>query len=94
MTVNTKIAAVAVAAALVGGVSGYKIADLGSPASENTAYYRELENNSYANEKTVYVTKHGTKYHTKNCRYVKNAAIAKDYSDVVGKYDPCSVCNP
>jgi|GEM_PF-4928802 len=93
MTVNTKIAAVAVAAALVGGVSGYKIADVNLSADKN-AYSQEQNYASYSDEKTVYVTRHGTKYHRKNCRYVKNTAIAKDYSDVVGKYDPCSVCNP
>ncbi len=51
----------------------------------------------YVNAKaqTVYVTKYGKKYHTSECRYIKNSAIEIDLSDAVARgYDACSVCHP
>jgi len=42
----------------------------------------------------VYVTETGTKYHVWGCQYLSKSAIAKHLSEVCGKYEPCSVCNP
>jgi hypothetical protein len=44
---------------------------------------------------TVYVTKTGKKYHTENCRYLKDSKIAISLKDANAKgYLPCKVCNP
>ncbi len=42
----------------------------------------------------VYVTKTGTKYHVAGCRYLSSSSIAKTLTEVRGKYEPCTVCNP
>jgi hypothetical protein len=44
---------------------------------------------------TVYVTKAGKKYHTKDCRMMKGAGTAMKLSDAVKQgYTPCKVCKP
>lgn len=43
----------------------------------------------------VYITKTGTKYHTKNCRYLRSSSIKTTLSEARSKgLTPCSVCNP
>lgn len=43
----------------------------------------------------VYITKTGTKYHTKNCRYLRSSSIKTTLSEARNKgLTPCSVCNP
>lgn len=43
----------------------------------------------------VYVTKSGKKFHTENCRYYNNNAIAIDLSEAESKgYTPCKACKP
>lgn len=44
---------------------------------------------------TVYVTKAGKKYHTKDCRAVKGGGTAMKLGDAVKQgYSPCKVCKP
>ena len=42
----------------------------------------------------VYVTKTGECYHRSGCSSLKKSKIAKDLSEVEGKYRPCSLCEP
>lgn len=53
------------------------------------------ENNDYeepqSSGKTVYITPTGEKYHNSSACAGKNA-IARDYNDVSGYYDPCKKC--
>ncbi len=42
----------------------------------------------------VYVTPHGTKYHSFGCRYIKGKECTKySVKNATKKYTPCSVCN-
>lgn len=43
---------------------------------------------------TVFVTKSGTKYHTKDCQHVGESAIEMDRSSVTDSHKPCKVCKP
>ena len=43
---------------------------------------------------TVYVTKTGSKYHRKSCRYLRKSCYAIDLEDAKASYSPCSVCQP
>jgi len=43
---------------------------------------------------TVYVTRTGSKYHTAGCSYLRESAIPMKLSEAVGRYSPCSRCNP
>ena len=47
-------------------------------------------------EDIVYITATGTKYHLKDCRYVKNKTNITELSkeQAQRKHTPCSVCNP
>ncbi len=42
---------------------------------------------------TVYVTKTGSKYHIVDCSRLKSS-IEVELKDIVGKYEPCSICKP
>ncbi len=42
----------------------------------------------------VYITKSGKRYHRAGCSYLKKSAIPKRLSEVIGRYEPCSRCNP
>ena len=41
---------------------------------------------------TVYITKSGAKYHTKNCMLLKGRGIPKLYSEVKSNHDACAKC--
>lgn len=43
---------------------------------------------------TVYVTKTGKKFHSKNCTYLNGNGIQKKFSEVKNSHTPCSKCNP
>jgi len=44
---------------------------------------------------TVYITRTGAKYHTGDCRYLRQSKIAIDLKDALDQgYTPCSVCGP
>ncbi len=43
---------------------------------------------------TVYITKSGTKYHRKGCRFLKNSSSAIALEKAKSAYQPCGVCNP
>lgn len=44
---------------------------------------------------TVYITKTGGKYHTSNCRYLRQSKISISKKEAVsGGYTACSVCKP
>ena len=45
-------------------------------------------------EKIVYVTNTGSKYHRDGCRYLRESKIPMNYSDAIKSYTPCSVCKP
>ncbi len=42
----------------------------------------------------VYVTKSGTKYHSKGCRFLSKSSMPMKLKEAKVKYSPCSVCNP
>lgn len=67
--------------------------------SNNTADSENVE--EYANEstsaqnKTVYITAYGKKYHTENCSYLTESKYAISLSEAKEKgYSPCSRCKP
>jgi micrococcal nuclease len=43
-------------------------------------------------ERTVYVTRSGSKYHAEGCRYLRSSSIPMKISDATQSYDACSVC--
>lgn len=46
-------------------------------------------------EKTVYITATGNKYHRASCRYLEKSKISIDLSDALAAgYDACKVCKP
>jgi len=47
-----------------------------------------------AESSVVYVTKSGSKYHTKECRHVGDSSIVKTRDEVDGSYEACKVCKP
>lgn len=48
----------------------------------------------HAPSETVYITKSGSKYHTKDCQHVGESAIEKPRSSITGTHKPCKVCKP
>ena len=42
----------------------------------------------------VYVTKTGSKYHRKGCRYLKDSCQEISMEKARREYEPCSVCRP
>jgi len=42
----------------------------------------------------VYVTKSGTKYHTKDCQHARESGVATPIEKVRESHDPCKVCKP
>ncbi len=43
----------------------------------------------------VYITRMGHKYHTSDCRYLRQSKIKIKLKDAIDQgYTPCSVCNP
>ena len=51
---------------------------------------------SYSQDKTVYITEKGKKYHREYCRTTKNSntkAISLSKAKSMG-YEACKVCNP
>lgn len=52
-------------------------------------------NNSQQNEKAVYITNTGSKYHRSSCPYLRQSKIAIDKTKAIKQgYTPCSRCNP
>ena len=50
-------------------------------------------NNSYS--VTVYITKTGDCYHSKNCSYLRKSKISISLDNAIAQgYDRCSKCNP
>jgi FtsZ-binding cell division protein ZapB len=43
---------------------------------------------------TVYVTNLGWKYHREGCFYLRKSSIPKPLTEILGRYTPCSRCNP
>ena len=49
----------------------------------------------FANSQTVYYTPSGQKYHTENCRMVKNVSNKTDLKSALGKgLMACKICQP
>lgn len=72
-------------------------------ASDDTAAYDDYDDSSDVADDTsdddtsdpiVYITNTGSKYHTANCRTLKDSKIEKHLSEVKGSYQPCGVCHP
>lgn len=72
-------------------------------ASDDTAAYDDYDDSSDVADDTsdddtsdpiVYITNTGSKYHTANCRTLKDSKIEKHLSEVKGNYQPCGVCHP
>lgn len=59
---------------------------------QGCAWGQPKENNPKTD--TVYVTNTGTKYHSKNCRYLKSSISISLSSALQRGYLPCSVCGP
>lgn len=65
-------------------------------------YTKETEVNGFIHngaeresvQSVYYVTPAGAKYHTANCRYVKNNKIEINAVTAKQMYEPCRVCNP
>lgn len=49
---------------------------------------------SSAGSLMVYVTKSGTKYHTKDCQHARASGVAKRLDEVESTHKACKVCNP
>ncbi|MFK7758661.1 MAG: thermonuclease family protein [Phycisphaerales bacterium] len=65
------------------------------PSATPTQQGKEATNPEQTNTDThVYVTQSGSKYHTKDCRHVKNGAVSKALEEVQDSHQPCKVCNP
>jgi endonuclease YncB( thermonuclease family) len=45
-------------------------------------------------ERTVYVTRTGSKYHRSSCRYLRRSRIPVSLKEAKQSYGPCSVCRP
>ncbi len=63
-----------------------------APAAEDSSY-DDTDSGSYPQGETVYVTDHGSKYHSAGCRYLHNScnAISLEEAERQG-YTACSVC--
>lgn len=54
-----------------------------------------ISENNIDNEKIVFITSSGEKYHLSNCRYVKNKTNVSKFSlkdAIKNGYEPCSIC--
>ena len=80
-------------------------ADVADDTSDNVAYddSSDVDESSDVADDTsdddtsdpiVYITNTGSKYHTANCRTLKDSKIEKHLSEVKGSYQPCGVCHP
>lgn len=80
-------------------------ADVADDTSDNVAYDDSSdvdESSDVADDASdddtsdpiVYITNTGSKYHTANCRTLKDSKIEKHLSEVKGSYQPCGVCHP
>lgn len=67
--------------------AGDKAASSSPAASVPTSEHAE-------EERTVYVTASGSKYHRAGCRYLAKSSRAISYSQAKDRYDPCSQCKP
>jgi micrococcal nuclease len=54
----------------------------------------ESETKPDTQQKTVYITKTGSKYHSAGCRYLSKSQIPISLEDAKQRYSPCSVCRP
>lgn len=51
------------------------------------------DSSAQANERTVYITNTGEKYHAPGCRYLKKSQIPIALDDAIARgYEPCKVC--
>ncbi len=51
------------------------------------------QGSSPENNKTVYITETGSKYHKKSCKYLRNSCIKTAFEKAVKNgYTPCSIC--
>lgn len=68
--------------------SSYRSSDAAKSSTGKSSSVKDVS-------KVVYITKTGTKYHTKNCRYLRSSSIKTTLSEARSKgLTPCSVCHP
>ena len=72
----------------------FSIDGVGSPALPISSSGIDVQKELPAQEGTVYVTKTGKKYHSKNCSSLRRSKIAISLVEAKQKYGPCSRCNP
>ena len=64
------------------------------PSSTDTKIEQTVLPQSEASSRgsVVYITMAGKKYHTRTCITLDGKGTAVEYSQAVGKYEPCKVC--
>lgn len=64
-------------------------------SSTGSSFGNTTASASDTNERTVYITDTGSKYHRSGCRYLSRSEHAISLSDALARgYDACSVCRP
>lgn len=87
-------------AVLAGGIGiGYCIGHDQSKNSQTIQTSSQTKSSLYTStsdtdEKIVYITPYGKKYHRATCRHVEGKAIKKKLSEVEKTHEPCAVCKP
>lgn len=76
-----------------GDRAGSKIA-AAAPAATTAVPSAGSAGDQETEERTVYVTKSGAKYHRTGCQYLSKSKIPIPYSQAKGSYGPCSRCKP
>jgi tetratricopeptide (TPR) repeat protein len=71
-----------------------QIAECRSRLGTPTSGAAEANVHSLADQRTVYVTKAGKKYHCDGCEYLSKGRIPMSLAEAVGTYQPCSHCRP
>lgn len=65
-----------------------------SKTSTTSSKSTSTTDSSNKSERTVYITRTGSKYHASGCRYLRQSKISISLSEAQYNYDACSVCNP
>ena len=74
------------------GLWGSTTASTTPPTSSKNTLIQH--NQDQQEEREVYITRTGKKYHQSGCRYLKQSQIAISLKDATKRYSPCSVSKP
>ncbi len=66
----------------------------GDQKSKGSKPQVQSESDSSGDSPMVYVTKYGSKYHTKDCQHARESGIAKRLDEVEATHKPCKACEP